>query len=312
MKIFFGLKSLFLKPELDQHMQPQTHIDAQLVHRLITSQFPKWKDLPIDPVALSGWDNRTFHLGKEMLIRMPSQEEYALQVEKEHKWLPKLKSHLPLQIPTPLAMGQPGCGYPWKWSIYQWLGGMSADAAPIANLSAFAADLAQFLIAFHQIDATGGPPPGLHSFYRGGSLAVYDADTRRAITLLKDKIDAPLALEVWETALSTVWNKPPVWIHGDISAGNLLVQNGKLSAVIDFGQLAVGDPACDLAITWTLFKEESRKHFRQKLPLDPETWARGRAWTLWKALIVAAGFSNPNNAESKQCWRIIDEVLKKH
>ena len=292
--------------------QKPIKIDAYLVHRLIASQFPEWKDLPIDPVALSGWDNRTFHLGKEMLIRMPSGEEYALQVEKEQKWLPKLAPHLPLQIPVPLAIGQPDYGYPWKWSIYRWLEGKSADAEPIADLCTLASDLARFLIAFHQIDSTDGPLPGLHSFYRGGSLSTYDADTRLAITLLKDKINAPLATKVWETALATTWNKPPVWVHGDISAGNLLIQKTKLSAVIDFGQLAIGDPACDLAIAWTLFKEDSRKIFRQMLPLDTGTWARGRAWTLWKALIVAAGMTNPNNAESKQCWRIIDEVLAEH
>jgi aminoglycoside phosphotransferase (APT) family kinase protein len=289
--------------------QKSTKIDAALAHRLIESQFPQWKDLSIEPVAFSGWDNRTFHLGKQMLIRMPKREEYALQVEKEQKWLPKLSPHLPLPIPTPLAMGHPGCGYPWKWSIYPWLEGETASAQPVEDLCQFAADLAQFLIAFHRIDTTGGPIPGLHSFYRGGPLSVYDADTRRAIALLADKIDTQSSLQVWETALGTTWHKPPVWVHGDISVGNLLVKKGKLSGVIDFGQLAIGDPACDLMIAWTFFKGESRAVFRQLLSLDAQTWERARAWTLWKSLIVAAGFSNPNNAESKQSWRIIEEVL---
>ncbi len=287
-------------------------IDASLVHHLIASQFPEWQGLPIEPVAMSGWDNRTFHLGKEMSVRLPSAAEYELQVEKEHKWLPQLAPALPIPIPVSLAIGKPEYGYPWKWSIYRWLEGKTVASASVDDLVAFASDLANFLNALHRIDTTGGPPPGLHSFYRGGSLSVYDADTRRAINSLKGKIDTNAAADVWETALSTSWNNPPVWVHGDISAGNLLVQSGKLCAVIDFGQLAIGDPACDLAINWTLFHGESREAFQRLLPLDKETWARARGWTLWKSLVVAAGFTNPSNSESKQCWGIIKEVIADH
>lgn len=290
-------------------MNKNLAIDTTLVHHLVATQFPLWKDLPICPVACSGWDNRTFHLGHQMLVRMPSAADYEAQVEKEHYWLPKLAPLLPLQIPVPLAMGKPAGGYPWKWSIYRWIEGDSAASGYIANLCEFATDLANFLVAFQRIDSKGGPLPGLHSFYRGGTLTTYDAEFRKALTLLKNKVDVKAATEVWEAALKTAWQEKPVWVHGDISAGNLLVQNGKLSAVIDFGQLAVGDPACDLAITWTLFKGESRKIFRAMLALDEGTWVRGRAWTLWKALVVAAGLTNPNNSESAQCWRIIDEVL---
>ncbi len=285
-------------------------INASLVRRLIASQFPEWRDLPIEPVALSGWDNRTFHLGRDMSVRLPSAADYELQIEKEHQWLPKLAPHLPLPIPLPLAMGSPEHGYPWKWSIYRWLEGQSANSAPIGDLTEFAIDLARFLGALYKIDTTGGPAPGLHSFYRGGSLSVYDTDTRQAIASLESKIDATSATAVWEAALSTSWTNPPVWVHGDISAGNLLVKGGKLCAVIDFGQLAIGDPACDLAINWTLFHGKSRETFRRMLSLDKGTWARARGWTLWKALVVAAGFTNPNNTESSQCWRIIDELLR--
>lgn len=287
-------------------------IDVSLVRRLIASQFPQWKELSIDPVATSGWDNRTFHLGQDMSIRLPSAADYELQVEKEHQWLPQLALGLPIPIPTPLAMGKPEYGYPWKWSIYRWLDGETAASAKIGDLVEFATDLANFLIALHRIDTTGGPLPGLHSFFRGGSLSVYDNETRRSIAALKDKIDAASATEVWEAALSTSWKNPPVWVHGDISAGNLLVRGGKLSAVIDFGQLAIGDPACDLAINWTLFHGKSRAAFQKMLPLDRGTWARARGWTLWKALVVAAGLTNPNNSESKQCWRIIEEVIADH
>jgi aminoglycoside phosphotransferase (APT) family kinase protein len=284
-------------------------IDVSLVRRLVAAQFPEWKDLPVRPVANSGWDNRTFHLGEHMLVRLPSAAEYAVQVEKEHRWLPKLAPLLPLSIPVPLAIGEPAEGYPWKWSIYQWLEGNSAESAPIADLCDFATSLAQFLLALQQIDPTGGPPPGPHSFYRGGELKIYDSEARRAIAALKDKINAAAALEIWEAALAASWQGSPVWVHGDMSPGNLLVQDGRLCAVIDFGQLTVGDPACDLAIAWTFLSGESREVFRTTLPFDAGTWVRGRAWTLWKALIVAAGFTSPNNAEAQQCWRVIDAVI---
>lgn len=176
----------------------------------------------------------------------------------------------------------------------------------------FAVQLAEFLKAFQHIDATNGPLAGPHSFYRGGDIAVYDAETRQAIEVLKNDIDASLATEIWETALSTHWQSKPVWVHGDISVGNLLVSNGQLSAVIDFGQLAVGDPACDLAIAWVLLEEKSRETFFQTLQLDRGTLARGRAWALWKALILVSGITNSSNTD-KQIWlRVISEVMKDH
>lgn len=285
-------------------------IDSSLAHLLVATQFPEWKNLPIRQVAVSGWDNRTFHLGEDMLIRMPSRSDYASQVEKEQKWLPKLAPFLPVSIPVPLAMGAPGNGYPFKWSIYLWLDGKTARAGKIDDLSVFAINLAQFLIALQSIDSSDGPLAGPHSFYRGGSLAIYDAETRQAIHALQGKIDSAAAIKVWEASLATSWDALPVWVHGDISAGNLLVQNGRLSAVIDFGQLCIGDPACDLSIAWTFFKSESRKAFRETLPLNAGTWARAKAWTLWKALIVAAGLTNSIASEEERCWSILDEVLQ--
>lgn len=284
-------------------------IDETLVRRLVTTQFPQWKNLPVWPVALGGWDNKTFHLGEHRLVRMPSAADYALQVEKEQQWLPRLAPLLPLPIPEPLGLGEPSEGYPWKWSIYRYLPGEAAAKAPITNLNDFATSLAQFLVALQHIDTTDGPIPGAHSFYRGGSLAIYDAQMQQAIAALKDKIDVNAAIQVWEEALATTWQASPVWVHGDISVGNLLVQEGQLSAVIDFGQLAVGDPACDLAIAWTFLSGESREIFRHILSLDAGTWARGRAWVLWKALIIAAGIAGSNAIEAKHSWHIIEEVL---
>lgn len=299
--------------ELQQN-QTRFLIDDALVRRLVANQFPQWAELAVRPVAHGGSDNRTFHLGEKMLVRLPSAVDYAVQVDKEQRWLPRLAPLLPLPIPKPLAIGEPADGYLWKWSVYSWLEGDTAAPERISDLSDFACSLAQFLIALHRIDPAGGPVSGPHNFYRGGALGTYDSETRRAIDALQGAIDVDAATEVWEAALATAWNGSPVWIHGDISAGNLLLQSGRLSAVIDFGQLGVGDPACDLSIAWTLFSDESREAFRAMLPLDAGTWARARGWTLWKALIVAAGLTgaNPPDVEAAPPRRIIDDVLEDH
>ena len=288
----------------------QPVIDDTLVRRMVAAQFPQWADLPVRSAAVGGWDNRSFRLGEHMIVRLSSAADYSMQVEKEHRWLPKLARLLPLPIPTPLAIGEPVRGYPWRWSIYRWIEGDAAAPERIGDLSAFAASLAQFLVALQRIDATDGPRPGPHNFHRGGALTTYDAETRQAIALLKGKINTKAATEVWEAALGTTWEHSPVWIHGDVSAGNLLVKAGRLSAVIDFGMLGVGDPACDLSIAWTLFSGKSREAFRAMLPLDAGTWARARAWTLWKALIVAAGLTETNAVEAARPRRVIDEVLE--
>ena len=290
----------------------EVDINVSLVRRLIAAQFPQWADLPIKPVEISGIDNRTFHLGAHMTVRLPSAAAYALQVEKEHRWLPKLAPLLPLPIPVPLAKGAPADGCPWQWSVYRWLQGETATAERIADLRQFATALAQFLTALQRIDSAGGPPPGRHNFFRGGPLTVYDAETRQAIAALDGKVDTAAASAVWEVALEATWHGSPVWFHGDISWGNLLVEGGRLSAVIDFGTSGVGDPSCDLAIAWTLFGGESRDAFRTALGLDDATWARGRGWTLWKGLITLAEHIDTNPLEAGRARRVIDEVLTDH
>lgn len=287
-------------------------IDAVLVRRLVDAQFPQWAHLPITPVAVSGWDNRTFHLGAEMTVRLPSAAHYAAQVEKEQRWLPKLAPHLPLPIPEPLEMGAPAFSYPWRWSIYRWLEGEPATLDNIYDLCAFATTLARFLAALQRINSTGGPMAGQQNFFRGGSLAVYDAETRRALADLEGQIDAATATEVWETALASTWRSAPVWVHGDIAASNLLVRNGQLHAVIDFGTCGVGDPACDLVIAWTFLSAESRDAFRTALPLDDATWARGRGWALWKALILLAGHVQTSAFEAGKARHTVDKVLAEH
>ena len=284
-------------------------INVSLAGQLVAAQFPQWADLPIEPVDLSGNDNKTYRLGEDMSVRLPSAEAYAPQVEKEHRWLPRLAPLLPLPIPVPLAMGVPDDGYPWHWSIYRWLEGENATIERIADLHQFATTLARFLAALWQIDPGGGPPPGQHNFYRGGPLAVYDSETRHAIATLDGKIDTDAATAVWEAALKATWHGPSVWFHGDVNATNLLVTRGRLGAVIDFGCSGVGDPACDLTIAWTLFSGESREAFCAALPVDGATWARGRGWALWKGLITLAEQIYTNPLEAEKARRIIDEVL---
>ena len=288
----------------------QQKIDVALVQNLIASQIPQWKNLPISPVVNGGWDNRTFHLGKSMLIRIPSAERYAQKIEKEFRWLPILSPLLSYNIPKPLVMGKPDETYPWNWGVYTWIEGETVASCKNIDLNQFAHDLALFLKSFHTIDIAGGPEAGAHNFYRGGSLQAYDAEVQQAITILKNKIDVELVKKIWKEALTNHWHHDPVWVHGDIAAGNLLVQHGKLTAVIDFGGLAIGDPACDLAIAWTLFKNESRETFKHILSFDSDTWLRGQAWALWKALIIAADITQTNASEGKQCWYIIDTILK--
>lgn len=287
-------------------------IDAPLVRELIAHQFPQWAALDVAPVVPGGWDNRTFRLGDAMLVRLPSAEGYVGQVEKEQKFLPLLAPKLPLPIPQALGRGLPGEHYPWPFGVYRWIDGNTAQDGPIADLNRFASDLAAFLSALQAIDATDGPPAGPQNFHRGGSLAVYDPETRRALDLLSGAIDGRLLSEIWDLALATRWQQPPVWIHGDVAAGNLLVRDGRLAAVIDFGLMGTGDPACDLAIAWTFLDAESRNTFRNALSLDAAAWQRGRGWALWKALITLAQQPGLNPAEAEKAAGVIAAVTEDH
>jgi aminoglycoside phosphotransferase (APT) family kinase protein len=292
------------------HVSPS--IDASLVRRLVTAQFPQWADLHVTPVEFRGWDNRTFRLGEDMTVRLPSDVGYTPHVDKEHRWLPILARHLPLPIPVLLAKGVPAEGYPFDWSVYRWLDGENASIERIDDMSEFATTLADFLTALQRIDPAHGPPPGQQSAFRGGPLETYDADTRRAIDALNGQIASDTATAVWDTAIAATWHGTPVWFHGDVSAGNLLVRDGRLAAVIDFGCSGVGDPACDVTIAWTLLSGESREEFRTALSVDSATWARGRGWALWKALITRAGHLNANPGEAATARRVIDHVLADH
>ena len=271
----------------------RSQIDVALARGLIDRQFPQWSDLPVTEVALNGWDNRTFRLGSELSIRLPTGRWYAKQVEKEQRWLPALAPHLPLPIPAPVARGEPDGGYPFPWSVYRWLEGEPAATAPIADLTEFATALARFLDALARVDATDGPEPGEHNFFRGAHLGHYEGEALQAVEELGDAIPRDDVLRVWEDAKSTTWDRDPVWLHGDVAVGNLLVRDGRLAAVLDFGSSGVGDPACDMVIAWTFLSGPSRDRFRSELGVDAGTWSRGRGWALWKALITLGDSPTP-------------------
>ena len=265
-------------------LKDSMQINEALLKKLIQEQFPDWQGLPVQAVANSGWDNRTFHLGTEMLIRLPCDEEHAPPIMKEYQWLPTLAKNLSIEITTPIALGQPSSTYPWYWTINHWIDGDTASKQNIQDMNLFAKELAEFLNQFRKIDSSGGPEAGAHNFYRGGSLKAYDQEMQIAIPKIKDIDQRQVAKELWNDALSTEWQQKPVWVHGDLAVGNILVYQGKLRAIIDFGQLAVGDPASDLVIAWNFFSGDSRKLFKNTVNLDQNTWKRALGWAFWKVL----------------------------
>ncbi|GLI03731.1 aminoglycoside phosphotransferase [Phytohabitans aurantiacus] len=292
------------------HADGRAGIDAALVKRLIAAQFPQWSDLPVTPVEVDGWDNRTYRLGDDMTARLPTAAGYVPAVAKENEWLPRLAPGLPVAVPPILAMGEPGEGYPFPWSVRGWLSGAPAAPGRIDDMPAFAVSVAEFILALQRCDTAGGPPAGEHSWHRGASPAYYDGEARRDLATLDGRIDAVAAGAVWDAALAAEWRGEPVWFHGDIAAGNLLVADGKLVAVIDFGTSGVGDPACDLVIAWTMFSGDSRRAFREAVAHDEGAWARARGWALWKAMLVLSGSTDPQESAVNQ--RVIGEVLADH
>jgi aminoglycoside phosphotransferase (APT) family kinase protein len=267
----------------DEAIEPTPDV----VRALIAAQFPAWVDEPIAPVGKPGVDNKTFRLGTDKLVRMPRFSRWVGQVAREQRWLPVLAPHLPLPVPVPLAQGEPAAGYPFPWSVYTWIDGANATRAGLLDQDKAARDLAGFLGALQSIDATGGPPPEWSNGFRGvdpadeRDSAIVGWRIERRIAALDGLLDTDALRAIFATALAApVWPKPPVWIHGDPAPGNLLVKDGRLSAAIDFGTLAVGDPACDLIGPWTLLSPKGREVFRATLPIDDGTWARGRAWAL--------------------------------
>lgn len=287
-------------------------IDAALVKRLLAAQFPQWSDLPVRPVEVDGWDNRTYRVGDSLTARLPTAPGYVPAVAKENEWLPRLAPSLPVAVPPILGEGAPGEDYSFPWSVRGWLDGETAARERIGDMEQFAVSVAEFILALQRCDTTGGPLAGEHSWYRGASPAYYDEETRRCLAALEGRVDTEKAAVVWEAALAAEWSGAPVWFHGDIASGNLLVADGKLTAVIDFGTSGVGDPACDLVIAWGMFSGESREAFRRTVAQDEATWARARGWLLWKCLLTLSGNIDTDPERAAFDRRLIAEVLADH
>jgi aminoglycoside phosphotransferase (APT) family kinase protein len=293
----------------------EVETDVALVRRLLAAQFPQWADLPIAPVPFWGTDNAMYRLGDDLAVRLPRFRWTVGRVAKEQRWLPVLAPHLPLAIPVSLARGSPAEGYPWRWSVCRWLEGENATVAAFDDRCAAARDLARFLAALRRIDATGGPPAGSQNFYRGVPLAKRDPTTCATIAALHGRLDVAAVTAAWESALQVpAWHGAPVWLHGDLYPANLLVAGGRLSGVIDFGGLGVGDPACDLVPAWMLFSGENRQVFRAAVGVDDAMWARGRGWALALAVGAVAHpyYPETNPTLVASARRTLAEVLADH
>ena len=254
-----------------------------------------------------GTDHDIYRLGHHLAARLPCIEWATAQAAMEAEWLPKLAPHLPLAIPVQLAMGDPAEGYPFDWSVYEWLPGENATAN-IDDVEQAAVDLAAFVKALRQIDKTGANARKRGA--RGGPLPDLDESVRRSISMLGDRIDAEATLECWSESLgASRWEGDEVWVHGDLLPGNLLVLDGRLSAVIDFGGLNVGDPACDLQPAWNVFAGDSRQRFRTELEVDDASWVRGRGWALFQAVSALPYYWDTNPGMIRQASHALSEIL---
>jgi aminoglycoside phosphotransferase (APT) family kinase protein len=283
----------------------EVRIDIPLVRRLIAAQFPRWARLAVQPVESAGWDNTIYRLGADLAVRLPRRRIGADQVETLHRWLPVLGPRLPLPVPVPLGKGIPGEGYPWHWTVCPWLSGEPAAVTPASDMRQAAISLARFIGTLQAVDSAGGPV----SKFRGVPLASRDRVMRAAAAAVQDSLDVRPVMAAWDAAAAApVWTGRPVWMHGDLHPANLLVDRGQLSAVIDFGLLGVGDPACDLMVAWTCLTADGRDAFRNALMPDDATWSRARGWALELGLRCAA-YSTDNPVLSRIGWNTLAAAL---
>ncbi len=284
----------------------ELEVDVPLVRGLLAEQFPAWAELPLQPVLPAGTDNAIFRLGEEMSLRLPRIEWACGQPELEHEWLPRLASHLPLPVPRPLVLGEPGDGYPHRWAVHTWLDGRQAMPERLTDLCGAAVELAGLVKALHGIDTAGAPESR-----RGRPLVTQDDWTRSCIAKLEGIVDSDALTAIWEAALAApVWAAAPVWVHGDLDSRNLLAHEGRLSGLVDFSLMGVGDPACDVALAWKLFSGKSREVFRAALPVDDATWVRARGWVVSQCVGALSYYTLANNAVLVlEARRWLSEVL---
>lgn len=268
-------------------------INLTTAQKLIEQHFPQWKHLPITEVSPQGHDHRSFRLGSNRLMRIPSHSTYQLQVQKEKDLLPRLQKHLSIEIPKPLHFIEADEHFMFPWAIYQWIEG---DVVKLENIDGFdlADQLATILIDLRNAPIDPRWMAGPHNFHRGAHLFIYHQDVMDVLSMLSNPDDY---LKIWKTAIDKPYTQKPVFVHGDIAINNLLVLNRKLVALIDFGSSGMGDPACDYVIAWTFFSSKERVHFRSLLNIDDAMWQRAKGWALWKALI---SLKNPNQKDWAQ------------
>jgi aminoglycoside phosphotransferase (APT) family kinase protein len=264
----------------------ELEIDEALVRRLIEEQFPDWAGLPVTRAEAAGTVNATFRLGDGLAVRLARRRGPTEPGGKEADWLPRLAPLLPLEIPVPVAQGRPTDGYPWFWDVHTWVDGVSAPVDEIDGVQA-ARDLAAFVTALRDVDPAGAPAG------RGIPLADRDPEFRHWL----DRFECdPVLVEEWERALAApVWGGPPVWHHGDLDARNWLVRGGRITGVIDWGSMGVGDPACDVMVAWKLHSPAARDAFRDAVATDDATWERARGWVVSQAVAALAYYTPENN-----------------
>ncbi|MEU6276480.1 aminoglycoside phosphotransferase family protein [Streptomyces populi] len=283
----------------------ETRIGGPLVRRLLAEQFPRWAGLPLRRVRSAGTVNAVYRLGDDMAVRLPRIADGSGDAVKEHAWLPRLAPMLPFAVPEVLGLGTPAADYPWHWSVVRWLDGGTPAPGALTDARELAADLGAFVAALRGTDLPGGP-----ASYRGTPLTAVDAETRSAIEDLRGTIDTGAATAAWEEALSApAWTGPPRWLHADLMPMNLLTRDGRLTAVLDFGTLGTGDPACDFIPAWNLLPAAARPVFREAAGADDAGWARGRGWALSMALAQLPYYRTTNPVIAGNAEHVIREVL---
>lgn len=260
-------------------------ITSSLVRSLVSEQFPQWSELPIRPVEVQGWDNRTFRLGDRMSVRLPSADGYVAGLVREERSLAILGSRLGIAIPRVVATGAPSAAFNRPWSVREWIEGRTLTAVEPRDRDNAISSVGDALRALQACDTLGGPWAGSASAYRGCHVSAVGEDVQSRLALVVGP-HAEGCRALWDAAVATVWTAPPMWVHGDVAPGNMLLDgSGRLVALIDFGQTCIGDPACDLAFAWLSCSSYERDLLRDRLELPDDAWLRGAAWALWKTLI---------------------------
>ena len=285
----------------------EADVDPDLVHRLLAAQFPQWSGLPITRVVSAGTVNAMFRLGDDLAVRLPLISSGAADIDNDQRWLPKLAPHLPVAIPEAIAIGEPAEGYPWRWSVSRWLTGCNPQVDALTEPEDLAIDLAEFITALRAIDPAGGP-----ELSRSGPLADRDEATRAAIDASDNLIDTDALRAIWAELVAVPGEAPRAWAHGDLSPGNVLIDQGRLRAVIDFGAFGVGDPTVDLIVAWNLLPAAARPILRAALDVDDATWARGKGWALSISVIQLPYYQHTNPALAANSRHVLEQLIADH